>query len=221
MIRESKGNMYPWVTHTWNAIKGKCSHDCEYCYMKVFPQKHIRLDEKELKADLGEGNFIFVGSSTDMWADDVPEDWIRSILAYCLRFKNRYLFQTKNPGRMYKLRAYIPKDSVLCATMETNKHHKQMGKAPDISIRASMMFYLHREGFETTITIEPIMDFDLDKLVHLIGLCEPSWVSIGADSKGHKLPEPDKAKIDSLINALEKFTKVKIKDNLKRLKEKE
>ena len=24
MIKESKGNMYEFVTHTWNPIKGKC-----------------------------------------------------------------------------------------------------------------------------------------------------------------------------------------------------
>ena len=34
MIKESKGNMYEFVTHTWNPIKGKCSHGCTYCYMK-------------------------------------------------------------------------------------------------------------------------------------------------------------------------------------------
>jgi len=24
MLNEVKGNMYGWVTHTWNTIKGKC-----------------------------------------------------------------------------------------------------------------------------------------------------------------------------------------------------
>ena len=42
-------NMYPWVTHTWNVIKGKCPHDCSYCYMKRFPQPELHFDEKELK----------------------------------------------------------------------------------------------------------------------------------------------------------------------------
>ena len=26
--------MYPWVTHTWNPLAGRCKHDCNYCYMK-------------------------------------------------------------------------------------------------------------------------------------------------------------------------------------------
>jgi len=50
----SKGNMYEFVTHTWNVIKGKCFHDCDYCYMKRWGDlKPIRLDKKELKTDLG------------------------------------------------------------------------------------------------------------------------------------------------------------------------
>ena len=63
MLNKQKGNMYGFVTHTWNAIKGKCPHDCEYCYMKVFPQGELRLDEKEFKTDLGRNNIVFVGSS--------------------------------------------------------------------------------------------------------------------------------------------------------------
>ena len=35
-LTKSRGNMYPFVTHTWNAIKGICFHDCPYCYMKKF-----------------------------------------------------------------------------------------------------------------------------------------------------------------------------------------
>ena len=31
-LTKSRGNMYPFVTHTWNAIKGICFHDCPYCY---------------------------------------------------------------------------------------------------------------------------------------------------------------------------------------------
>lgn len=58
MLNKQKGNMYGFVTHTWNVIKGKCPHDCEYCYMKVFPQGELRFDEKELKSFLDGGKLI-------------------------------------------------------------------------------------------------------------------------------------------------------------------
>ena len=90
--------MYEFVTHTWNTIKGACPHDCSYCYMKRWgKQNPDRFDEKELKTDLGNGNFIFVGSSCDMFADDIPETWILRTLEHCFKYNNRYLFQTKNP----------------------------------------------------------------------------------------------------------------------------
>ena len=33
-LNQSKGNMYEFITHTWNPIKDRCYHDCAYCYMK-------------------------------------------------------------------------------------------------------------------------------------------------------------------------------------------
>jgi len=98
-LNKQKGNMYPFVTHTWNPIRGKCPHDCSYCYMKVYPQKELRFVESEMETNLGEGNFIFVGSSTDMWAVSVPDKWIDCSLNRCHLFVNRYLFQSKNPER--------------------------------------------------------------------------------------------------------------------------
>jgi len=50
---------------------------------------------------------------------------------------------------------------------------------------------------------------------------KPKWVNIGADSKNHQLLEPSKEKVSALIKELQKFTKVKIKDNLKRLNKKQ
>ena len=90
-LNRSKGQMYPWVTHTWNPIRGKCPHECVYCYMNRFPQGELRF-EKCLQDNLGEGNTIFVGSSTDMWANEVPTEWIEKVLHYCSQ-KNQFLFQ--------------------------------------------------------------------------------------------------------------------------------
>lgn len=71
-LNTSKGNMYEFITHTWNTIKGECYHDCSYCYMKRFGKLNkVRFDAKELKTDLGTGNFIFVGSSCDMFAENI------------------------------------------------------------------------------------------------------------------------------------------------------
>ena len=97
-LNESTGNMYDFVTHTWNTVKGKCPHDCSYCYMKRWKnQKKIRFDSKELETDLGKGNFIFVGSSCDLFAHDILYEWIIKTMEHLKRFDNKYLFQSKNP----------------------------------------------------------------------------------------------------------------------------
>ena len=54
-----------------------CKHSCPYCFMKRNrPLSPLRLEQKELKVNLGEGNFIFVGSSTDEWAANVPSECV-------------------------------------------------------------------------------------------------------------------------------------------------
>ncbi len=83
-LNKSTGNMYAFVSHTYNPMKGECEHSCPYCFMKgkrLLPP--LRLELKELKVNLGEGNFIFVGSSTDEWAANVPSEWIEQVLDYC------------------------------------------------------------------------------------------------------------------------------------------
>ena len=78
--------MYEFVTHTWNPIKGRCYHDCAYCYMKILvpnPQP-IHFDESELNGLFSENQFIFIGSSTDVFASDVPSEWITAILDFCV-----------------------------------------------------------------------------------------------------------------------------------------
>jgi len=105
MMNKVKGNMYSWCTHTWNTVKGECPHSCAYCYMNRWgPQPEIHFDNKELKTDLGEGNFIFVGSSCDMWAESIPVEWIHHTLIHCRKYEgNRYLFQYGYTMNTYSL----------------------------------------------------------------------------------------------------------------------
>jgi len=89
-----------------------------------------------------------------------------------------------------------------------------MQNAPTPYDRAESISYLSARPF---ITIEPILDFQLNRFVALIKDCHPQMVSIGADSGGHNLPEPNASKINSLILELAKFTTVYQKKNLSRI----
>lgn len=218
-LNKSKGNMYGFVTHTWNPIKGKCSHNCSYCYMKRWgEQKPLRLDVKEFKS-LGQDNYIFIGSSTDMFADNVPNHWIMKVLNHCKEYpNNQYLFQTKNPKRFKEYIEDFPEATVLCITMESNRRYDEMENSPDTIERYKDFWNLDWSEDSKMITIEPIMDFDLAEFELYLSRVNPFQINIGADSRGTGLPEPSKEKIEALIQKLEKFTKVFLKDNLGRLK---
>jgi len=212
--------MYGFVTHTWNTVKGNCPHSCGYCYQKAINRRFKKecppyFDEKELLTNLGSGKFIFVGSGNDLFAQDIPADWILRTLEHCRRFGNNYLFQSKNPKRFFEFAKEIPDESTLVTTIETNRYYVQpMGNAPSPYMRAGAIV---GKWANHMITIEPIMDFDLQEFVEMIKMCNPQQVNIGADSGRNGLPEPPAEKVLQLIAGLEKFTKVVQKSNLQRI----
>lgn len=215
-LNKSKGNMYGFINYTWNPIKGRCPHDCSYCYMhrywKMMKDDRLRLDVKELKTNLGEGNFIFVGSSTDMWL--YKTELIYKVLTHIAMYPNNtYLFQTKTPASFAYWR--FNNNQILGITLETNRWYAQISKAviPIKRIRDFMKIQHPRK----MVTIEPIMDFDVIPFATMIAALEPEQVNIGADSGHNKLPEPSFEKIQALIRHLVCFTKVYQKPNLKRL----
>jgi DNA repair photolyase len=181
-------------------------------------QPVLHFDEKELKTNLGSGNFIFVGSSCDMFAENVPDDWIKKTLRHVRKYPyTKFLFQSKNPERM--LRFIAPADTrfVLCTTIETNRVYGEfMGTAPSPIERVSA-FDKWYPYIPLHVTIEPIMDFDLDEFVSMLWELPVYQINIGADSGNNKLPEPSPEKIAALIEALRRFTDVHLKKNLKRL----
>lgn len=217
MLKKQRGNMYDWVSHMWSPIKGKCSHDCSYCYMKKWGKlPPLHLDEKDLNTNLGSGKFIFVGHTIDMFAEDVPQFWILKVLQRLRVYKNKYLLQSKNPSRIINYTGSLPDDVIIGTTIETNRAIVK-SNAPSVLQRANALYRLYNLGYETMVTIEPIFDFDLEPMVELIKTARPEWVNIGADSKGHNLPEPPKEKVLNLIDALQKETDVKLKRNLQRI----
>lgn len=220
MLNESKGNMYDWVTHTWNPVKGTCFHNCEYCYMKKWgnKQKPVRLVESELRTNLGSGNTIFVGSSCDMWAKDIFPSWISRTLACCDKYcQNTYLFQSKNPRRFHFFESEILSNSIWGTTVESDLWHTEMGNSPHPLARLDVMRNLKESGLKTTITIEPVMAFS-KKFIDYIFDAKPDWVNIGANTYGNvKLKEPSADALKNFIDQIQGVTEVKIKPNLKKL----
>jgi DNA repair photolyase len=224
-LKKSVGNMYPWVTHTHSHLGGECPHHCAYCYVNNprfgRPARYtgeLRLIAKEFGVKYGEGKSIFVENCNDLFADAVPRGFISDVLTHCRAFpKNEYIFQSKNPGRMWDFLSAMPENVLLGTTIESNRWHTVMGNAPAPLTRVQGVHRLHQNGKRVFVTIEPILDLDVDVMVSwLYG--EVVFVNIGADSKGHGLPEPDGAKVLELVSKLQaNGIEIRKKHNLGRL----
>ena len=223
MLRERTGNMYEFVHYTWNPIKGKCLHDCSYCYMKQIAPNATqpRLAEYEFETDLGKGNSIFIGSSTDMFAEDIPSGWIVNVLDFCQLHNdpenaNTFLLQSKNPKRFLEFINHpLMQDVVFATTIESNRFYPEiMNKAPKIEDRVEALEEIAGLGFKTMVTAEPLMQFDFTDMVSIIKRCQPRLVNIGRNTcRNIQLPEPTPEKARDLVATLSDFTKVKIKKN--------
>jgi protein gp37 len=216
-LKESTGNMYPWITHTWNPVRGKCEYECSYCYVHRwgYSSSPIYLDESWLRDDLGKGNYIFVCSGCDLFASKVSNEWRQRVFDYTRSFPdNKYLWHTKNPDMVLKLQEEFTNNDTLCVTIESNIPWPGISKAPQPFKRFE---YLKRLSKRRMITVEPAMDFDVMTFSDMIIGCEPYQVNIGADGGHNHLPEPSREKIEELIELLAPHTKVYLKKNLRRL----
>ncbi|KKN58781.1 hypothetical protein LCGC14_0548760 [marine sediment metagenome] len=223
--QKPESDMYNWISHSFTPIRGRCPYKCKYCYAKHFTQKALHLDQKDLKLDLykdstpDKRNVIFVCSTIDMFHPDVPIEWIEEVLRHCNEFPdNKYLLQTKSPHRYWHFTHLFTKHYALCTTIETNRDTSSISLAPPTCRRVVQMAVLSNKGYNVSITIEPIIQFDLEIMVEWMKEIKPLWINIGADSKGHNLDEPSWDKVEALISELKKFTRVVIKNNLGRLR---
>ncbi len=234
------GNMYKdyW---RWNPIIG-CRHGCTYCSIKRMENRVNKKDEPikndmttpgfrehYLKDDLGEGRKIFVGSSSDSWGEWVPAEWITTMLRHCRSYPwNEYLWMTKNPdGYLAWLlcqQGHFPPKFMLGATIETDDGdilapYTNCLITPAPCNRAEAMREIRRRfpDVEAVLSLEPLLDFNLDNFVTMVEAIGPKKVWVGADSGKNGMPEPEPEKVRALITQLARFTVVIEKKNLSRL----
>ena len=134
---------------------------------------------------------------------DVPAECICDILERCNKYsKNRYLFLTKNPGRYgFFQHIMFSSNMTLGCTIESDIDYKD-SKALSMGDRVREMGLIPH-GFNTFISIEPIMKFT-GELVNMMLCANPNFIAIGANSnRGIELSEPDRDEVNGLIRRLE------------------
>jgi len=217
------GRMFHLVKRTWNPITG-CKHRCVYCYAKRLAEGRLKstrkyrqgfkpaIHEHEFKKKFKPGELIFVSDMGDMWGWWVPDEWILRVLEHVKKFPDtKFLFLTKYPKRYTEFDDMLieMENVILGATIETDKTIDylvwKISEAPAPDARLAPMWWLHYHGFENLmVSIEPVLDFNLDAFTEAIAKINPSFVYIGYDNYGNKLPEPPLSKTMRLVEALKK-----------------
>ncbi len=215
-LNKAKGRMFKSVGWTWNPCVG-CTHHCAYCWAKSIRQRWGKPFEPALQESAfndkfpNDGTWIFVGSMCDLFCEGMKDEWIKRVIDEASKAtNNRFLFQTKNPGRAIE---WLPAmDSlklrpILGTTIETNRD-TPWSDAPTPTERFLQLWYSTDEHaystHDTFLSLEPLSDFDLHTLFYMIKTIGPLAVEIGLENYTKYLPRPSPEKVRSLIDRLQK-----------------
>lgn len=218
--RSNGRKMFNIVTKTWNPITG-CLHFCTYCWARKLATTKLknshrykegfkpRLNEREFRTKFKEGDFVFVSDMGDLFGNFMPREWILRVIEHIKHFpKSFFLFLTKNPERYEKFLDAMPQNAILGATIETNRDlaylENTISRAPLPSIRYLAMKKL--EWDKKFVSIEPILDFDLEVFIEWIKDIFPFMVYAGYDNYDNKIPEPPLNKTLRLLEEISKIT---------------
>jgi DNA repair photolyase len=222
LAKKTNGKMFNIVTGTWNPISG-CLYNCNYCWARDLALTKLKnshryssgfkpnLNEKEFRVKFGKGDLIFVSDMGDMFGGFIPDKWIKQVFDHIRQFPEAdFLFMTKNPERYLKLLPYIPENAILGATIETTCDEivqtDNVSNAPVPTSRYIAMKAL--DWKRKMVSIEPILDFDLNKFSRWIEDINPFIVYVGYDNYCHKLREPTLEKTNELIDTLKETSLV-------------
>ena len=202
------GKMYR-NAKTWNPAVG-CGFNCIYCQpsfqrvvarstkqsgvncddcLKYYPHEH---PERLSRIPSNDIIFAFGNGDISFYREAFVEKAIDELINNLHRSKKSKIvyFQSKDPQCFTKYLGKLKsiEDSVvLLTTLETNRDeaYSDISKAPAPSIRYKA--FLALDWKRKIVTIEPVMDFDLEIFVEWIREISPEAVYLGFNSKSDKV----------------------------------
>lgn len=212
-----KTRMYEGVK-TWNPFKG-CLFDCVYCRPSFQQQakrqkrnctdcyNYLPHEHPERLNKIPNAETVFVCGNSDI--SFAEKSFTESIIkAVCTHSKKHpeatYYFQSKRPAYFRPFVDRLPDSAIVLTTLETNRDegYSRVSRALLPSIRYGQFLGLPYR--RKAVTIEPVMDFDLEPFLGWIVDLDPEYVWLGFNSRPKQvsLPEPSYEKVLQLIEAL-------------------
>ena len=200
---------------TWNPHPG-CEFRCTYCYGPDQYAWRAKCDkckaykphfhEERMKQKFQKGKTYFVESLGD--PSFIPPEIFQQIIDHLAEFPDaRFMLQSKNP--IYFRDSKFSKNVWLGTTIETNYDNlaEIYSKAPVPSLRANGLWLVKHEQQKTEIylTIEPVLAFDLLKMLEIVRFINPVKIYIGRDNHGNNLPEPSEQDLMYLVRELKEL----------------
>ena len=202
-------NMYA-DAKTWSPFKG-CKFDCTYCVpsfqKQAKRQKQNCMDcyrytphfHPERLDKIPSAKIVFVCGNADIAFANASQvtQIIDAIKKHNARTGSRKTFylQSKRPACLAPYLEQLPENVIILTTLETNRDedYEKVSKAPVPSERYKQ--FLALEYPRKAVTVEPVMDFDVDVFSKWILKIRPEYVWLGFDSRDCGLPEPTEAKM--------------------------
>ena len=222
-------NMYQLSAKQWNPFAG-CKHNCTYCgstfqaQLKRYAKKNCQecyvfephTHPERLTQSLPKTKFMqFIFTCANGDVAFCPTQYLEQILDRISNESGKtFLIQSKNPKTFN--RVVFPSNVILGTTIETNRDniYKGIATAPPPSQRYKD--FLSVEHPLKMVTIEPVIDFDLDVMLKWMKDVNPCMIWLGYDSKKNHLPEPELDKVKELYWELGRAGYVVILKNVKR-----
>jgi hypothetical protein len=220
MMQIEKSRMYDG-TETWNPFFG-CLFDCVYCkptfQAQAKRQKKNCMDcynytlhchpERLNKIPSAETILVCGYSDLSFCKPEYMLQIIEAVKKHNQRRPNKtYFFQSKRPNYFEPFLNELPGNAIIVTTLETNREegYRDISKAPVPSKRYAELKAL--DYSRKVVTIEPVLDFDLDVFADWIKSLKPEYIFLGYNSRPKQvvMPEPDQGKLIAFIQELKKF----------------
>lgn len=218
-----------WADYNINCIKG-CSNDCRYCYAKLMAKRFGRATEETWKKmtinkDILDKKFrkfhgrVMFPSSHDITDDPDILNACLKVLRNVLITENEVLITTKpclsvTKEILQNFSSY--KENIQFRFTITSNNNEFLSfwepNAPQFEERMDSLILSYKNGFKTSVSIEPFLDEDPVMLVNklLPYVTESIWI-------GPMNHMPKKNISPENINEYDRIRRIKEYDNLKKI----